>query len=193
MTTSLADQLRKLSQANPLVNTLQQRSKASFLFDAKKASDLDLDTIHSIGMNGIMELKSINPRFAKYESALFSEKMKAFDRAFKSQEENKQLDVVIDEALVVMSPYFLLKPAAKALEWMIRRFRINEFNVDALMAMMLPYHETSPFLKMVSLIDLKYECLNNITYHKFILGLRRIAAGITCWNRLNQLHLTVNF
>lgn len=33
--------------------------------------------------------------------------------------------------------------------------RIYEFNIDAIMALFLPYHETPHFTKMVSILDIK--------------------------------------
>lgn len=59
-----------------------------------------------------------------------------------------------------MSPYFMLKPAGKALEWLIRRFRINEYNVDAVMQAILPYHETALFVTMVSILQIEYVPFN---------------------------------
>ena len=50
--------------------------------------------------------------------------------------------------------FFLLKPAGKVLEWLIRRFRVQEFNIDAVVACILPYHETKAFVKMVSLLKI---------------------------------------
>lgn len=70
-------------------------------------------------------------------------------------EENAKLDASIAAFLRQLSPYFLLKPAAKAMEWLIRRFRVQDFNVEAVLACIFPYHETKLFAQMVSLLDIK--------------------------------------
>jgi hypothetical protein len=65
------------------------------------------------------------------------------------------LDASIDAFLTHLSPYFLLKPAGKAIEWLIRRFRINEFNIESVIACILPYHETKAFVAMVSTLRIE--------------------------------------
>jgi hypothetical protein len=49
----------------------------------------------------------------------------------------------------------MLKPSGKALEWLIRRFRIHEYNVDAIIRAIIPYHETALFVTMVSILEIK--------------------------------------
>ena len=63
------------------------------------------------------------------------------------------MNASVENFLQLAGPFMLLKPASKALEWLIRRFRINEFSVDALIAYTLPYHETNIFIKIVGMID----------------------------------------
>ncbi|KAG0355784.1 HEAT repeat-containing protein 1 [Gamsiella multidivaricata] len=152
---SLTQQLRKIGTAD--ANRGSERAakhRASFLFDSKQAADYDIDTIYSIGVNGIAELKQLDPKFSAFEKTLFSESMKNVDRVLQTKEDNVKLDESITLFLRQLSPYFLLKPAGKALEWLIRRFRIHEFNVDAILHAILPYHETALFVTMVSLLQI---------------------------------------
>lgn len=39
---------------------------------------------------------------------------------------------------------------------MIRRFRIHEFNIDAIIHAVLPYHETALFVTMISILQIEY-------------------------------------
>lgn len=78
---SLEQQLKQLGTAdlrNVTENSRKYRS--SYLFDAREAADQDLETIYSIGLNGIMELRILDPQFSAFESTLFSENMKSMDR-----------------------------------------------------------------------------------------------------------------
>ncbi|KAK9703316.1 snoRNA-binding rRNA-processing protein utp10 [Basidiobolus ranarum] len=154
MASSLALQLQGIRTVdNPLGNDkFTSKFKASFLFDSRQAADYDLDTIFSLGINGLAELKQLNSHFAQFEKTLFSESIKSVDRVLQTKEDNEKLDASILAFLQQLSPYFLLKPAGKVLEWLIRRFRINEFNIDAVMTCILPYHETKPFVTMVSVL-----------------------------------------
>ncbi|KAG0073217.1 HEAT repeat-containing protein 1 [Linnemannia elongata] len=153
---SLAQQLKKIGTAD-VTKGYEKATKhrASFLFDSKQAADYDIDTIYSIGVNGITELKQLDTKFAAFEKTLFAESMKGVDRVLQTKEDNAKLDESITLFLRQMSPYFMLKPAGKALEWLIRRFRINEYNVDAVMQAILPYHETALFVTMVSILQIE--------------------------------------
>ncbi|KAI8388394.1 uncharacterized protein BYT42DRAFT_559927 [Radiomyces spectabilis] len=155
MVMSLQDQLKRLGTAD-LRNTTEvsRRYKASFLFTAKEAADKDLETIYAIGYNGILELCNLDERFTAFQETLFSEGMKSVDRVLQTKEDNEKLDASVTAFLRQLSPYFLVKPAGKALEWLIRRFRIHQFNVEAIVGAILPYHETKAFVKMVSILQI---------------------------------------
>ncbi|XP_076364857.1 HEAT repeat-containing protein 1-like [Tachypleus tridentatus] len=153
MTTSLARQLKKLAVPQTTI-LLEDKVKASLLFDPREASSYDRDTIFAIGLTGLEELELIEPEFAIFEQSLFNESAKTFERAVKTQEVNLQLDNAIKKFLVLVSPYFLLRPAHKALEWLIHRFHIHVYNVDDLIACILPYHETRIFVRVIQLLNL---------------------------------------
>ncbi len=154
--TSLARQLQKLAiPGQPSLKQASARKRPSLLFDAKEAAGIDIETIHSLGANGLEELISIDPSFADFETSLFQEGFKDFERTVQTREVLKDLDQRISVFLRRLSPYFLLKPAQKCLEWLIRTFRINSFNVDALMECVLPYYETKIFARVVQLLPIK--------------------------------------
>ncbi|CAO3607877.1 unnamed protein product [Cunninghamella blakesleeana] len=80
--------------------------------------------------------------------------MKTINRVLLTKEENEKLDNDINDFLNLLSPYFLLNPSGKVLEWLIRRFDIQKFNVEGILACILPYHETKAFVKMISLLEI---------------------------------------
>jgi U3 small nucleolar RNA-associated protein 10 len=45
--------------------------------------------------------------------------------------------------------------AGRIIEWLVRRFRINEFNVPDILVLFLPYHESPHFAKMVSILSIE--------------------------------------
>jgi len=97
--------------------------KPSLLFDKRKGESLDLETIFNIGVNGLLELRKHDERFGQFEDTLFSSTAKSLVREMQTKEVNEKLDVSILAFLRLLSPYLLLKPAHKVLEWLIRRFR----------------------------------------------------------------------
>ena len=114
---------------------------------------MDIDTVFALGVNGLAELTALNAKFGSYEKTLFNPNMKTMERTLQTKEENAQLDKTIASFLQQLSPYFLVKPAHKALEWLIRRFRVTDMNVEDILRCVLPYHETNLFARMVQLLS----------------------------------------
>lgn len=148
MSTSLAEQLRRLKapQTSLLVDS---KKRASILFDPKEAALKDRETIFDIGYSGLKELIVLNSSFVQFESTLFDKNAREMQRAVESREVNEHLNETIKKFLVHLSPYLLLQSSHKCLEWLIRRFNINEYNRDEIMMLIFPYHETKIFVKCI--------------------------------------------
>ncbi|NXU71595.1 HEAT1 protein, partial [Oreotrochilus melanogaster] len=109
----------------------------------------------STGCTGLEELMGIDPSFEEFQSSLFSSMSKALERSVQTKAVNQQLNKNISLFLIHLSPYFLLKPAQKCLEWLIHRFHIHLYNQDSLIGCVLPYHETNLFVRVIQLLDIK--------------------------------------
>lgn len=152
---ALASQLRSIQQADHAiggVSTVNNKYVASFVYDEREATDIDNSVVLNLAKSGIEELKALEPAFARFELSLFGESTLDLHRSTMSQEENETINNSIKTFLRLLSPYFLQKPAHACLEWLIRKFRITELNLDALMDCILPYHETVPFIRMLQII-----------------------------------------
>uniref|UniRef100_A0A8C0DRX7 HEAT repeat-containing protein 1 n=1 Tax=Balaenoptera musculus TaxID=9771 RepID=A0A8C0DRX7_BALMU len=152
--TSLAQQLQRLALPQSDPSLLSRDEVASLLFDPKEAATIDRDTAFAIGCTGLEELLGIDPSFERFEAPLFSQLAKTLERSVQTKAVNKQLDENISLFLVHLSPYFLLKPAQKCLEWLIHRFHIHLYNQDSLIACVLPYHETRIFVRVIQLLKI---------------------------------------
>ncbi|XP_077981207.1 HEAT repeat-containing protein 1-like [Glandiceps talaboti] len=152
--TSLASQLKRLALPQTQSSLTRDRDRASLLFDPKEAASLDRETFYALGVNGLEELIGIDPTFHEFEVTLFDEASKSLERSVQTSEINKVLNKKISQFLLRVSSYFLLKPAQKAIEWLIHRFYIHQYNVDDVMMCILPYHETNIFVRMVQLLKL---------------------------------------
>lgn len=153
---SLEKQLKRLRipDSSSLERATKFRKKASFLFHPKEASDIDNETVFALALNGLDELKLVNVQFEKFETFLFSESSKHVERSLQSQELNDKLDDNIRDYLRFLSPYILLKPAHKTLEWLIRRYQVHLYNTDDLLACVFPYHQSNVFARVVQLLNL---------------------------------------
>ncbi|XP_062938968.1 HEAT repeat-containing protein 1 isoform X2 [Cynocephalus volans] len=152
--TSLAQQLQRLALPQTDPSLLSRHEVASLLFDPKEAATIDRDTAFAIGCTGLEELLGIDPSFEQFEALLFSQLAKTLERSVQTKAVNKKLDENLSLFLIHLSPYFLLKPAQKCLEWLIHRFHIHLYNQDSLIACVLPYHETRIFVRVIQLLKI---------------------------------------
>lgn len=138
--TSLKLQLSKLVDPHTQwqLTESESRKRASFLYDPKVASTLDRETIYCLGKtelkfsifaicfysqgtNGFEELCLLDSAFEEFERVLFSDTSLTFERSIQTKEVNDSLNQTIRRFLIRLSPYFLLSPAHKALEWLVHR------------------------------------------------------------------------
>ena len=131
-----------------------KKGKESFLFTAEKAARLTYEDVHIIGVDGLKELIRLDQRFGPFQETLFHVSSVDRNREMESQVENEHLDSEIENFLFLLSPFFLMKAAHKSIEYLVRRYKIHIFNVDAIMASILPYHETPLFSRFVQLLNI---------------------------------------
>ncbi|KAI9571928.1 hypothetical protein HD554DRAFT_2300345 [Boletus coccyginus] len=147
---ALASQLAASTSLN--ASLLQDRSKKrhpeSYLFTGRDADLHDLDAIHALAASAFTQLRALSP-------ALSSESTRALDRTLQTPDLNADLDHNINAFLPLLGPWLMDSPTTKVLEWLVRRFRINEFNVPAILALFLPYHESPHFVKMLSILHIQ--------------------------------------
>jgi U3 small nucleolar RNA-associated protein 10 len=154
--TSLARQLERLAiPGQPSLRQLVSKKRPSLLFDRREAADMDADTFFSLGRNGLEELIGIDHTFSQFEDSLFTESSKEFERSVQTPDVLAELDRNLSVFLRRLSPYLLLKPAQKCLEWLVHAYRVHSCNVDAVVECVLPYYETKLFARVVQLLPLK--------------------------------------
>lgn len=154
MATSLAQQLQKL-QVSQTAALVHRKRFPSILFDHKVAAEKDRDTIFEIARDGLDELIQLNPVFEQFRSTLFDVGTKTLERFVEMQETDKKLTAEIKRFIYHLSPFFLLQAAHKCLEWLIRRFHVQDYNQDELMTLILPYHETNVAVKCIQTMSLR--------------------------------------
>jgi U3 small nucleolar RNA-associated protein 10 len=123
--TSLAGQLAQSASLNTglLVDRSRRKSAESYLFTGREADQHDLDSIYALGVNGLLQLASLDSSLLPFEDKLFSDHAKSTDRTLLSSEANAQLDESIDACLSLLGPYLMETPTGKVIEWLVRRFR----------------------------------------------------------------------
>ncbi|OJJ49101.1 hypothetical protein ASPZODRAFT_23375 [Penicilliopsis zonata CBS 506.65] len=152
---SLAAQLSQIAaQSTNELDLKAQRiaHSKSLIFEQKIATSQDFDTLYQICYEGFQELCALDPRYVPFNKTIFSEQSKAEDRTQMSAAQNQELDVVIESFLSLVGERLQLTPAVKAVEWLIRRFRIHEYNTGFVTLTFLPYHDSKLFLNLLSIL-----------------------------------------
>ncbi|CAE7884730.1 unnamed protein product, partial [Symbiodinium sp. KB8] len=142
---------RQLGALQPEKRT--RRGQASLLFDDREAEKYDVQTIFEIGLAGFSELCRADAQFRQWESSLFSTSAAEFDRDLQTAEVNATLDASLSSFFKALCPHYLQRGAHKAMEFLIRRFRVHVYNVDDIMACILPHHETLIFARTVAILQ----------------------------------------
>ncbi|KAK0646693.1 hypothetical protein B0T16DRAFT_330328 [Cercophora newfieldiana] len=167
MASSLAQQLAQVaakSKTSLDAKTLKASHAKSLIFEPRAAAGQTFPEIYNICHEGFEELCRLDARFSHYGATLFSEQSQEADRTQMSADDNAALDKRIEAFLHLVGSRLRLMPAIKAVEWLIRRFRIHEFNTAALLTTFLPYHTIPAFVTLLSIlpsnIPLEYRFLD---------------------------------
>lgn len=125
MVSSLAAQLAQGASLNSaiLVDRSRRKTRDSYLFTGQDADLHDLESIHALGLNGFLQLVSLNPSLEIFEDAFFSDAAKSTDRTLLSPAASDQLDKTIASFLPLLGPYLMDAPTGKVIEWLVQRFR----------------------------------------------------------------------
>ncbi|XP_056866577.1 uncharacterized protein At3g06530 isoform X3 [Raphanus sativus] len=154
MSSSLSSQLQAIKsivQADT-EPTKRPYTRPSILFSPKEAADLDIESIHELGLKGLEVLGNKDERFKNFANDLFSHKSREIDRELLSKEENAKIDASISSYLRLLSGYLQFRASLETLEYLIRRYKVHIYNVEDVVLCAFPYHDTHAFVRIVQLI-----------------------------------------
>lgn len=125
MASSLAAQLAQGASLNATLLADRSRRKPieSYLFTGREANQHDLESIHALASNGLIQLRALDKRFGTFGNSLFSDASKTLDRTLQNKEANARLNEEIEQFMGLLSPFLMEAPAGKVMEWLVRRFR----------------------------------------------------------------------
>ncbi|XP_010441584.1 PREDICTED: uncharacterized protein At3g06530-like isoform X2 [Camelina sativa] len=155
MSSTMESQLQALKS---VIKTQTEPSKRPFtrpsiLFSPKEAADFDIESIFDLGLKGLEVLGNKDERFKNYMNDLFSHKSREIDRELLSKEENARIDASISSYLRLLSGYLQFRASLETLEYLIRRYKIDLYNVEDVVLCALPYHDTHAFVRIVQLLS----------------------------------------
>ncbi|KAI0031465.1 hypothetical protein K488DRAFT_52013 [Vararia minispora EC-137] len=156
MASALATQLAQGASLNSglLLERTRRKPTESYLFTGQDANQHDLESLQALGLNAFIQLRQLNSSLSPFEDAFFSDASKHVDRTLLPGDEGRDLDGKVRAFLPMLGKNLMEIPTGRVLEWMVRRFRVHEFNVEDVLALFLPYHESPHFAKMVTILHI---------------------------------------
>ncbi|OTA99178.1 hypothetical protein M426DRAFT_325374 [Hypoxylon sp. CI-4A] len=155
MTTALSAQLAQIaanSKSSLDVKAQKAAHSKSLIFEPRVATSQNFQTLYTICRQGYDELCELDSRFVSFGTTIFSEQSQNENRGEMTADENAELDKKINSFLHLVGARIRLMPAIKAVEWLIRRFRIHEYNTAVLITTFLPYHTIPVFVTLLSIL-----------------------------------------
>ncbi|KAI1393574.1 uncharacterized protein F4822DRAFT_385072 [Hypoxylon trugodes] len=155
MTTALSAQLAQIaanSKSTLDVKAQKAAHSKSLIFEPRVAASQNFQTLYGICRQGYEELCQLDSRFVPYGTTIFSEQSQDEDRGQMTAAENEELNKKIESFLRLAGARLRLMPTIKAIEWLIRRFRIHEYNTAILISTFLPYHTIPAFVTLLSIL-----------------------------------------
>ena len=128
MASSLAAQLAQVaanSKSSLNVKAQKAAHSKSLIWEPRVAAAQSYQTLYTTCHQGFEELCQLDSRFAHFQATIFGEDSQTQDRNQLSPAENQELDKQIDAFLRLAGARLRLMPAIKAIEWLIRRFRLG--------------------------------------------------------------------
>ncbi|RKF61732.1 U3 small nucleolar RNA-associated protein 10 [Erysiphe neolycopersici] len=155
MASTLAAQLSVIasnSRKTLDLKALKARHSKSLIFEPRTAASQNFETLYILCHEGFQELCLLDGRFLEFQRDLFGEQSQELDRSQITIAQNAELDKRLEAFLYLISGRLRLSPAIKAIEWLVRKFRIHESNVSITLQAFLPYHTLPIFTTLLSIL-----------------------------------------
>jgi U3 small nucleolar RNA-associated protein 10 len=151
MASELQLQLERIKAKSITTNNLYSDTP-SLYFDKKTAGSIDIEAVYDAAVNGLITLSQYDERFSNFLTTILHPSSQQLQRELKTKEENALLDSQINELFDLLSLFCTNENSHKVLEYLIRRYRVHELNVDSLIQSMLPCHDS----KVCSIIHFRF-------------------------------------
>lgn len=141
-------------QSQPL-----HEGRPSLFLSPSEAAAVDVSTIYETAIRGLNTLSQYDERLDVYKETVLHPSSVEIQRELKTVEENKAIDKSLGKLLNHLSLFVFEPNCHVVLEYLIRRYRIHELNVNMLLCCTIAAHETK-VLSIDSLCSMFYSYIN---------------------------------
>ena len=142
MATELQQQLAKFRNDNIGKATPIYKGAPSLFLDLKEAAKVDVIEIHSAALNGAETLLQYEPKMQIFIDTILHDSTINLQRELKTSQENDLLNKELSDLFAVLTIFASFPSTHLILEYLIRRYRVHEFNADELIGCMLSEHDS---------------------------------------------------
>lgn len=152
----LSSQLRDIAQKDKEVrgSLAGRKERPSLLFENKDAADYDDEAIYNLAIEGFRFLSQKDPSLEVFEERFLGSRLVSFDISHMTRSERKEIEGPISSFLIHLSPHHIGggEESHQVLEWMIRKWKVNESFVDELLTSIICHHDTDFFIKVLQTV-----------------------------------------
>lgn len=138
----LSQQISRIRSQNLLSVAPLKQGRPSLFLSPKEAAGIDIDQVYDAAINGLKTLNQYDGRLSAFQDGLLHPSSMSVQRELKTLSENQSLDKEISILLEHLSIFAGERSAHLVLEYLIRRYRINELNADALIRCLISTHDS---------------------------------------------------
>ena len=146
MASELAQQIARIRNQNLQSAGPIDHGVPSLFLSPKEAAAVDIDQTYDAAFNGLMTLSQYDSRLSIFRDGILHPSSMSFQRELKTATENQSLDKEISSLLNYLALYAGEPSTHKIIEYLIRRYRVHELNVDALIRCLIVAHDSKVHL-----------------------------------------------
>ncbi|PAA80361.1 hypothetical protein BOX15_Mlig025076g2, partial [Macrostomum lignano] len=153
MTSLLATQLNKLRLPEGQTASADYRRRKSLIHSATELNKIDAAAHLERAQKAFQHLLNVDPSLQEFQDCFFSEERLNFEPSMQTPSSKAALDQIIEHFYLRVSQHLLLGITLDALEWLVYRFQTHQYNMEAMLQAVLPYHSTNLFPKFLQLFE----------------------------------------
>lgn len=153
MSSELQKQVSALKAKQVQVEPLQKGRKSLFL-NPKEAAAIDVETVYDTAAQALGILSQYDNRFDDYKNTLLHPSSIQVRRELKTTEENNELNLQLSSLLKLLTLFIHNKYSHQIMEYLIRRYRVNEMNISDYILCVLPIHDSKLFARALQICTL---------------------------------------
>ena len=141
MSTELQKQLNQLKKTQLQIEPIQ-KGRPSLFLTPKEAAGIDIDSIFEVALTALNTLEQYDSRFSDFKENILHASSTETRRELNTPNEDEEVNVQVNKLLKLLCLFIDKVQSHQIIEYLIRRYHINELNIDDYIISFLPIHDS---------------------------------------------------